>query len=263
MLQSVSSCLLAISHMRLSLYFASCLLIAAPVTQAAIVSYNFTASVLTMYEWDVAAKTITVVDQSSFPGFVVDSNWKISGTYRYETLAPLNPDYQPYLPAGGQDVVYRSTTLGPGISYTFSSGSAPFQSSGALWLEVGNDASSLMGWDVFYTTGRMTLGDSMFQEVSLSLYDRTAAAFSSADIPSSLDIDAFHLNRLNTLFVAADGSSLTVEAVLTSWNVAEPLATPEPDGLALSATGLLLAMGLTAARRNRHIPILANSTDPT
>lgn len=239
---------LGISTMRSLLCFAFTVLIAVPSTQAAIVSYNFTASILTMYEWNPAARTITVVDRSSFPGFIVDSSWGISGIYRYDTLAPLNPDYQPYVPAGGQDVVYRSSTLDPGIAYTFTGGHVPFQSSGALWLEVANDASSAMGWDVFHTYGRMALENSMFQEVTLNLSDQTATAFDSAAIPLSLNINAFHFNRLNTLFARDDGSSLTVEAVLFSWTVADPSVVPEPNALLLVATGMFLALGSIASR---------------
>jgi|JI8StandDraft_2_1071088.scaffolds.fasta_scaffold40924_3 hypothetical protein len=239
---------------RATAYIAAVLFLAASPAKASLVSYNFTASVLKMYEFDAAAVTITEVASSNFAGFVIDSSWTITGSYHYDTTASLSTDFQPEIPLSGQHIAYQSNTPLAGLAYSFSLGGQPFSSSSSLRLEVGNDASTLMGWDVFYTRGRMDISDSLFQQVSLSLYDDTATVFSGPFIPASLEISAFHLNRLNSLFMRSDGSSLTVEAQLTTWQRVEPSSLPEPHGLGLSISAMLCALGLSAAVRRAALP---------
>lgn len=220
----------------------------APSAEAALVSYNFTASIVSMYEWNPSSNTAADLNQSNFPGYLIDSSWTISGNYQYDTQAPVSLGYQPAASNGGHDALYRSTTPSPGFTYSFGGGGPALQTEGALWLEVVDQSTSATGWDVFYTRGQVSAGVGLYQEVSLSLYDQTGTVYSSAAIPSGLALEDFHLRLFNTLFIREDGSTLTVTAVMTSLSAAEDSSVPEPATLFLAGIGIFLSLRGVSSR---------------
>lgn len=210
-------------------------------SQATLVTYDFTASVSSMFEYAALTQGITYLSQSVLPGTLVSVGDAISGRFSYDTDAPLSPYYQPPAPASGSYQLYQSAAGGSQSTTFAMANGLTYSSIGSPIIQVANDAPTFGGWDILSVSTTTGQNPALFQIASINLFDQSASVFQDSSIPSSLGLADFHYKSLNTAWVRqSDGNQLQVMAGITSLSL---FTVPEPKGYQLLLAGLL-ALGL-------------------
>lgn len=214
--------------------------------QADVVKYSFTAVVSDLFEFNKATGAIVHVTSSSFAGGPVALGNVVQGQFSFNTDAPLG-GYQPTPPVSGQYLLYALDSALSSMNFTV--GGLGFQSGSTLSPvgQVANNASTFSGWDVFTFDAYKAYDPVMFQSGKISLYDSTGRAFSSAALPSSLNLADFSYRQMGGSWLRqADGNQLQLSATLTA--LEQVASVPEPATFGLFAAGLL-AVALVRQRR--------------
>lgn len=235
--------------MRIFSWFVFALILIAPAAQAALVSYDFTASITRLADYDARGNS-TNVAQGTVYGYTIASTQTITGSLRYDTQAPVSA-----MSESGRYMFYLSAAQSPAISYALSNGPS-FDTESALSVQVADDALAMAGADVFYAHGFVEFDSKSAMGVSVVLADYTATALTSAAMPGSLEIERFSVRDFRTTWGRSDGSFLLAEGVLTSWvqvaGAPAPAPVPEPGSLPLAGAGLCLALRLSHSPNGRR-----------
>lgn len=216
-------------------------LMAVPAARASLVSYNFTASIAQLAEYDAPLYSSRIVTQATAWGQEIDSRQAISGTLRYDTQAAVSAIHEP-----GRYFAYLSSTLTPAIVFTFANGPT-FQTESPLSVQVADNALALAGADVFY-------GHAYTEAMgaSIALSDASGLALNSAYMPMSLE--GFPFLEFRATWGRGDGGFLSLIAAVTSWEEAPGSvnSVPEPSSSMLAIAGLCLALrvGLGKSKRS-------------
>ena len=220
--------------MRSILCFILATFVAAPAAEATVVSYNFTASITQLAEYDAPLYNSRTVTHANVWGYTIESSQTISGMLRYDSLAPVSSTHE-----SGRYLAYLSSTQAPAISFTFSGGPS-FQTSSPLSVQVGNNASALGGADIFYGHASAELDLTRAMGASIALWDNSGMALDSAVMPMSME--GFPMRELRATWGRSDGF-LGLVASLTAWTqvVDAPASVPEPSSLLLAIVGLCMA----------------------
>ena len=215
----------------------------APTAQAEFVKFNFTASVDHMFEYDDITTLITSVGRSTFSGSLVSIGDTVTGVFKYDTNAPLSPYYQPPPPSTGTYDLYADFGINQGAVFTVGKAGPSYVSSNGIGaytlVQVANNASAFSGWDIISVSNSAVYSATMFQNITLNLFDKSATVFSNSKIPSQLDLNSFHYANLDAGWLRkSDNNQFHFQASLTSLTSASPV--PEPSTLLSSLVGYAL-----------------------
>ncbi len=216
----------------------------APFTaSAAVLEYEFKASVVGMFEYS-AESGIVVVPTSSFAGDLISIGDGVTGTFSYNTDGVLSPYYQPPQPALGSYLVYLLDPALAKMSFTVDGRSVGFRSGlFSSLLILGNGVAELASWDTFNIGFSTDYNPVMFQDAGIALYDTTGTTFSTGSIPEYLDFSAFYVKGLSAGWLRqSDGNQLQMRADITSIELV-------PSTVDLPDTMVLLLLGLGAVLR--------------
>jgi hypothetical protein len=217
----------------------------AGVAHAGLVTYQFSASIQSMYEDDPASGGFPSVNASSVNGTLVRVGDTISGRLRYDTNAPPytlqpapSPDHRAafYL-SGAQDFLsYRIDRTG----YTFTSN--PRLNGGYL---VWHELTHAPGSPDNSFTAEMNDNDSAFaRNASLEVDYWDGGTLNGTAMPQDFDSSSFFQGKLRAGFSRfADDRLMGFDANLTSLT-----AVPEPGVPGLLVAG---AVGMAVLRRRR------------
>lgn len=218
--------------------------------RAVTVTYNFTATVSTLWEYDKSSGSIQNVLSSGLAGTAVAMNDVLSGSFTYNTDWALSA-YQPTpAPTSGSWVMYAAPTSVAAISYSVN-GASLYDASGFAAVQVQNDAVQpySASRDNFYLGNVGSNLAVYYQSAGISLQDGTHTVFQSDAIPTNLSLASFsYAMVIGEWLRQSDGDQLHMGATLTSLT---PSVSPVPE----AGTASLLGLGLTAvalvARRRR------------
>ncbi len=221
-----------------------------PQADAAVVSYDFTAKINDLFEYDGTTKVITHVATSNFPGSTISLADTVSGKFFYDTTWALHPYYQPEKPVSGTYLMYTSGAPVSAISFSVG-GAAIFDAKDSASVQIANNASTFNGSDIFYLGSSTAYNGVMHQNANIALFDRSGSAFQSGDLPTQLNLADFSYRQLGSAWLRySNGDQLQMSATLTSITpTVSPV--PEPDAAALFGGGLALLLMLSF-RRNRR-----------
>jgi hypothetical protein len=205
--------------------------------QAALVKYEFTATVSTIVEQAHGSDVFDHVNSSVVAGRKISTSDTWTGTFVYDTELALSR-WQPTPPAVGTHSMfegYLAATISDretGLS---------FHSSPNLFslMSVRNSPNNA-GSDYISINTHVFGAD--YESSSFWFHDLTGNALSSATPPSNLNLEDFKFTRVSYSFLRGiDDYWMSAEAVLTSLTrVGDNTSVPEP------ATYVLLWLGLVA-----------------
>lgn len=214
--------------------------------QAAIVSYQFTASVNSIAEIPGDTDTVNFLSSSSLAGPRISIGDSWTGTFSYDTDMQLGT-YQPPQPAQGAHTMYKGfaqTTIKDARTGLSFESTLPYPwSTGSLiiWNEATN-----VGSDIFWMYSESNASANGNEFGSVWLNDRNGSTFGDATIPLALSLNDFLSASVSYEFSQrGTGNYMHAEAWLLS--LTPVIAVPEP------ATYAMLALGLAfiGARRQR------------
>lgn len=210
------------------------------------VTYNFTATIQSMFEYDGQTKLNTTVTSSTMPGVLISDGSTIHGQFSYDTAAPLG-SYQPAPEKEGSYQLYSGTVTS---TLTFDQNGFVYQSDPNPWLttmQVANDAASRSGWDTFSLETSAAYSPVTFQMMDIHLYDSSGNVFDSSAIPFDLPLSQFSYADIDYSWLRqSDGSQFHASSSITSLTLATPV--PEPSTYALLAMGAVVS---TVVRRKK------------
>ncbi|MDY7547257.1 PEP-CTERM sorting domain-containing protein [Glaciimonas sp. CA11.2] len=219
---------------------------ASSAAHATLVTYDFTDTITSMFEYNGTTKAITNVTSSSMSGVAFSNGDTAHGTFSYDTATVLSPYYQPPAQAQGSYVLYygpMSSTL------TFDKSMFVYNSVSDGLIQVADNASSFSGWDVFYLGTGAAYSPLTFQSMTLNLFDSSGQVFSSAAVPRTLPLSGFSYADVDyTWLRQSDGSQMHISSKITSLEMEPSLPVPEPGTYTLLLGGLGL-MGFMGRRR--------------
>ena len=195
------------------------------------ITFAFTASITTLFEYDKSTDKNHYVSSSTFAGKNMSVGDSVIGNLSFDTDAPLSQYYQPPIPQFGTYTLY--TNYGPGQNINFSVGSSgtTYSSSAKAddytLIQVANDATTFSGSDIFSLSNSAGYDSVMLQTATLNLFDNTAKAFNSSAIPTNLSLSSFQYTNLDGGWLRqSDGNQLHLQANL---NTLTPLSSPVPE----------------------------------
>jgi len=214
---------------------------------AGLVTYQFSASIQSMYEDDPASGDFSSVNASSLNGTLIRVGDTISGILRYDTNAtpyPLQPAPSPNHRAalyqlGAQDFLsYRIDRTG----YTFTSNPhLNMLGSYQVWHDLTHAAGSA---DNSFSAAMNDKDSAFARNASLQVEYRDGGTPDGTAMPPDLDTSPFSEGKLSAGFVRlADDRWMGFDANLTSLT-----AVPEPGVPGLLVAG---AVGMAVLRRRR------------
>lgn len=206
------------------------------------VTYDFTATVSSLYEYDKSANKTINVTSSTLAGPTVAIGEVISGSFAYDTSwthssFPLTP-----APISGTWVQYVAPSSVTAISYSVS-GSILYDAAGFASVQIENDSKSAYGGplDDFYLG---TVGSNLatyYEDSGISLQDLTHTALSSDALPEALNLSDFQYKTLIGEWLRmSSGDQLHMGAALTSLTAVSTV--PEAGKSSLFALGLGLLL---------------------
>lgn len=213
--------------------------------QAAIITYQYTATVSLITEYDYASDTYTDLLESNFTGNQVMIGDVLRGIVRYDTAA-VKSTYQPPDRGGKQTTFYNA---GPqdAITYRFDATGLAYQSdpSRGGQTSVGN-APPMSGMVDHFSKSSSFADSDYIYNGDILLGNTDGTAFQDTSLPSLLDPALFQeLLVGGAIYRRANLDAFYFEANITSFTLL-PADVPEPGALLLFAAG---AGSLVAARR--------------
>lgn len=214
--------------------------------QAAIITYDYTAIVNRVTEYDRETDTFTDPDDSNFVGTRVARGDVIHGTLRYDNAAPKN-DYQPEDYGNTKSAMYNP---GPeaGLSYRFAATGLSFQSEYNLFGYASvNDSPARPGeYSSDYFSTRFSIFDAVYlRGAGMFFWNADGTAFSDTSLPQGLDASLFQSMSMSGTFMNLDSDNMMFfDAEVMSFQLAAEV--PEPGVLLLLGAG---AAGLVGSRR--------------
>jgi hypothetical protein len=224
--------------------------LAASDSNAALVQYNFSATIYHLFEYNASKDTSIDLLSSSFAGSLVSNGDKVVGSVYFDNAASLSPYYQPPTPTEGTYQLYTSFgstqqtrfnvgTVGP--SYASS-----VEQSAYTLIQVANNASTFSGWDILSLSNSAAYNAVMSQDMTINLFDKTGTAFQNSSIPANIDLARFFYANLDSGWLRrSDGNQFHFEATLTSL-IAAPV--PELRSNLLLIVGFAIVFGFSRYR---------------
>nr|WP_315212360.1 PEP-CTERM sorting domain-containing protein [uncultured Duganella sp.] len=208
--------------------------------QAAVVSYDFTATINAIQEGTFTDSQSSVIS-SAKAGTSYSIGDIVHGHFEYDTQTGLL-NYQPAQSPFGTHLLYEDAGAKNKLVATTSSGATLPAVSPPPLLQVRDDVEP--GSDIF-AIGRVDYLDSAYQTTSVLLIDPSANWLNSSAIPSSLLGYSYGLFKTDYFFLN-DRSSLGVSASITSLTPTSPV--PEPASYVMLLAGLLTVVYFRRAR---------------
>lgn len=216
-------------------------------SQAAVLTYEYTAVVKRMTEYDHAKDSYANVNESAFVGTTIQFGDVIHGYIHYDSSSPRN-EYQPGLEAGDNSVMYRSTSEEL-ITYRFAGKDIHVVSSpDAYALKSVKDAPARPGAisSDYFAASSYSFDSNFLRSVHLFFWNADGTAFNDTLLPQQLDAALFDSLTLSGSFMQlASQDSLMFDADITAFRLI-PADVPEPGVLLLLGIG---AAGLLGSRR--------------
>jgi hypothetical protein len=217
-------------------------------TRAEILTYEFTATIGSMFEHDAQTKINTNVSTSAMPGSNFSIGEFIVGQFSYD-LAAITTSSD----SSGTDgnlvfgaAVKNFSFLIPATGFKYES------EMGASGNAVFSDSTiNPSGWDNFSPFSTAAYNTSIFQSANINLFDKTGTAFTGYSLPSSLSLSSFHYTNLHFAWLRkADGDQFHFNGPLQSLSLVT--AVPLPGVLALFSSGLALVLAPSLRRRSQR-----------
>ena len=218
--------------------------------QAAVVSYDFTVRVSTVYRClgDVGCMNPDSIDIGN--GVVAYGDIG-HGRISFDTETPqAGLQYQPPAPYRGTRTLYQGAVAGNDSFLRLGDAGAAFQqdapANSTPVIEVENDvgyAWTSSTYDSFSYRATQKLNRYFHQSLGISLSDASATALTGGGIPLSLD--GFGYGSFTFSLDSKGGDSSFAQGTITSLTLAAPV--PEPETYAM----LLAGIGMLAWRRKR------------
>lgn len=213
--------------------------------QAAIMTYEYTAIVNRVTEYDRETDTFTNPDDSNFVGTRVGLGDVIHGTLRYDTSAPES-DYKPEDRGDTKSAMYKSTPEEL-LSYRFSSTGLSFHSEYNMfgYGYVANSPAVSSGYSSDYFSKDFSIFDDVYlRGAGLFFWNANGTAFDGTGLPQQLDAALFQSISLSGTFMNLSSENMMFfHAEVTSFRLAAEV--PEPGALLLLGVG---AAGLLVSR---------------
>ena len=217
---------------------------------AAIISYDFTATVHFVTETDTAKNYLTTsVTSSSLAGLPIALDQVIHGHFSIDTGTLINPASQSAVASQDGYQMYAGSFGQNNFSAAFVGGPAIESSAGASnTLQVVNSMSGKGGADTL-SAGTYVYSAQSLQTASIFLDDFSGKAFNQDGVPSTLTLADFGYASFHYSYGSYTPGSkiLSVDARIDS--LTPMAAVPEPASYAMLAGGLLLL----AWRRKTHL----------
>lgn len=217
---------------------------------AAVVTYNFTATVAFIGESSSPTNPWTLVDLTTLTGMTVAAGQEIHGSFSYDTAMGLDPVYQPPPESSGTYMIYsdpnnNTKVVAPGVLTP----PQEVQYETNL-MEIANNATTFAGGDFFWLSHYVMAPDNSGSRSIISLTDFGGAAFDHGGVPASLTLSISSLDyaRYTMTYYLATGGYVNIWSNLTSLTPAT--AVPEPETYAMLLAGIAL-LGWQARKRAR------------
>jgi len=213
---------------------------------AAVVTYNFTATVAAIDETLPPAYTSTLKDLSTLTGMAVALGQEIHGSFSYDTAMGLNVNYQPPPETSGTYLLYNdpnnaTTIIAPDV---FARPQEVIY--GTNLLQIANDATTFFGGDTLSLSTTVMAPDFSSFNGSISLFDFSGTAFDHGGVPTSLRLSSFNYAAYELYYFLPTGGYVRIESAITALTPAA--AVPEPETYAMLMAGLALICWRTRKR---------------
>lgn len=215
---------------------------------ASVVSYDFTAVVSDIREYETTGSPQVNVQSTLLTGTEIKIGQVLHGHFSYDTNAGLSSEYQPPVYAGGSNILYggygdQGAVVGADNVHALSLPFTPFHTN----LGVANNEASLNGNDEF-SLSINSWAINGAQLIDWVLFrDASGQAWNSSAIPASLDLNRFDSAIYSFSYFMPTGGSVHFGASITQLTATS--AVPEPEGYAMLLAGLLVMAGARRARR--------------
>ncbi|GGY16072.1 PEP-CTERM sorting domain-containing protein [Massilia dura] len=221
--------------------------VAATPAQAAIVKYEFTATVATVAAWPSGTANGGFVDSSSIAGPIISLGDTWTGTLFYETDRQLTP-WPLQQPPGGSFLGYAgyaaSTIVDAQTGLSFHSNPVDFNPPHMSVHDMPVGGTDFIVINTYASGANLESGSFMFT-------DGDGSVFSSAVPPPGLDLADFLYATVHYGFTDANGDLLSVDARITSLASTDlPPPVPEPSTYAMLGLGLA-ALAMTRRSGSR------------
>jgi hypothetical protein len=221
----------------------------ANITQAAILTYDFTATISKI--WEYKGGQITYVNSSNVPGVTVANGYSITGQFTFDTQTPLSA-YQPAPPESGSYILYSSAGRVNNLSLTIQQNILSFESNPDSWqflVQVANDASTFSGSDILSVSAASAYSPYSFQSATINLFDSTGRIFANAQLPTNLALPSFSYSNIDYAWLnQSDGSQMHANGALTSLTLRPASPVPEPSSWRMLLLGVGLLSGVIKIR---------------
>lgn len=221
-------------------------LLAVGTAQATVITYNFTATVQSMFEHDGATGVNTTVNSSVMPGVLFANGDTMHGRFTYDTDTALSPYYQAPVPSQGTYQLYADSQRQNSADVTFDRTGFTLPSSPISSIQVADDASTFSGWDIFYAGAGAIFPSGSYQGLTIDLFDSSGKVFANSALPDLLPLAGFSYANVDFAWLRiSDGGQMHASGAITSLSLAEPTSVPEPDAFLMLLTGLAITSFLT------------------
>ncbi|WP_166882037.1 PEP-CTERM sorting domain-containing protein [Massilia mucilaginosa] len=213
---------------------------------AQVLTFDFTAKVESMYEYD--GSNIAIVTSSTLSGADVVNGDSVHGQFSFDLGTPLSTTLQFPQPANGSDLTYQGPQIQATISFDRPAYTFTTDNSGLSMIVVKDAMAS--NYDGFVLLANSyTPGMTAMRSIQVSLFDASGNAISGPSIPRSLPLSAFDEATIKYNWLRlSDGAQFGATAVITSLTPVVTSPVPEPSAYAMFAAGLL-ALGAIARRK--------------